>query len=278
MTVAWKKVFGSLMIVLAVIGILLGAFVVSQVWHYRQPVIGGLQEVLDHTSAVLQTTDDGLAVIDQVVSSVYTSTLYLDDATTALGKTMQSATNFMDSAGTFVGGDLITTITNTQSALASAQASAAVIDNVLTSISSVPLLGLQYNPQTPLNKALGKVSSSLDPVQKSLQSFQNNLDSTQANMQELTNQISSLNQQITTINTNLVQAKATIHDYRSGINSLQGSIARARAKVGLWVTTLAWMITILILILVMILVGTLLQGIMMLLPEKPIQDVPPNQA
>ena len=38
----------------------------------------------------------------------------------------------MDSAGSFVGEDLINTITNTQTALNSAQASAAVIDNILS--------------------------------------------------------------------------------------------------------------------------------------------------
>ncbi len=277
MSSASKKVFGSAMIILAALGIVLSAFLVVQIWHYRQPVTNGLQTGLDHTSALLQTTDDGLAVINQVVSSVYTSTLYLDDATSALGKTMQGATNFMDSAGSFVGQDLMTTITNTQSALDSAEASAAVIDNVLSSISSVPFLGLNYNPQTPLNKALGNVSSSLDPVQQSLKSFQSNLDSTKADMQDLNDQITAINQKITTINSNLAQAQKTINNYRTQVNSLQRSIANAKTHLSTWITTLALILTILIIVLVMILVGLLLQGIMLLLPEKFAQAVPPDQ-
>ena len=146
MSVAAKKIIGIVMVVIAVFGFLLSGFLLYQVWHFRQPVITGLESGLDHASSLLQTTDEGLAVIDQVVSNVYTSTLYLNDATNALAQTMQSTNSFMDSAGSFVGEDLINTITNTQTALNSAQASAAVIDNILSTISKVPFIGINYDP------------------------------------------------------------------------------------------------------------------------------------
>lgn len=213
-------------------------------------------------------------MIDQVVSNVYTSTVYLNDATNALAQTMQSTTSFMDSAGSFVGEDLINTITNTQTALNSAQASAAVIDNILSSISKVPFIGLNYDPKTPLNTALGEVTSSLDPVQKSLKDFQTNLTDAQANMQVVSDQLSGLEKKIATINQNLAQAQVTINNYRSEVNSIKLSVANAKANLATWVTAIAGIMTLIILLVVVLQVGLLLEGITLIAPERQSEEIP----
>jgi flagellar basal body rod protein FlgC len=274
MSIASKKLFGIVMISISILGFLLSIFLIYQIWHYRQPVINGLQSGLDHASSLLQTTDEGLAVIDQVVSNVYTSTLYLSDATNTLAQTMQGTTSFMDSAGTFIGEDLINTITNTQTALDSAQASAAVIDNILGTISKVPFLGINYDPATPLNTALGEVTSSLDPVQESLKNFQTNLVTTHTNMQVMSDQLSALDKKIVTINENLAQAQTTIGDYRTEVNSIKLSVARAKANLSTWITAIAGIITLIILLLVIVQIGMLLQGITLLAPERRDQEIP----
>jgi ABC-type transporter Mla subunit MlaD len=274
MSVAAKKAIGIGMVCLSILGILLSVFLLYQVWNYRQPVINGLQSSLDHASSLLQTTDEGLGMINQVVSNVYTSTLYLKDATDTLAQTMQSTTRFIDSAGNFIGEDLITTITNTQTALDSAQASAAVIDNILSTISKVPFIGINYAPTTPLNTALGQVTSSLDPVQESLKSFQTDLSTTQANMQVLIDQLSGLDQKILTINQNLAQAQNTIADYRTEVNSIKLSVVNIKANLSTWITAIASVITLIILSLVAIQIGMLLQGITLLGPERRDQDLP----
>jgi hypothetical protein len=274
MSVAAKKLFGIIMISTSILGFLLSIFIIYQVWRFRQPVINGLQSGLDHASSLLQTTDEGLAVIDQVVSNVYTSTLYLNDATSALAQTMQGTTSFMDSAGTFVGEDLVTTITNTKTALNSAQASAAVIDNILGTISKVPFLGINYAPATPLNTALGEVTSSLDPVQESLMNFQTNLATTQTNMQVVSDQLSSLGKKIMTINNNLAQAQTTIENYRAEVNSMKLSVARAKVNLSTWITAIAGIITLIILLLMIVQIGMLLQGITLIAPDRRDQEIP----
>jgi hypothetical protein len=277
MSVATKKIIGIAMVCIAIFGFLLSSFLIYQVWHFRQPVINGMISGLDHASSLLQTTDEGLAVIDQVVSNVYTSTLYLNDATNALAQTMQSTNGFMDSAGKFVGEDLINTITNTQTALNSAQASAAVIDNILGSISKVPFIGINYDPKTPLNTALGEVTSSLDPVQKSLKDFQTNLTNAQTNMKVVSDQLAGLEKKIVTINQNLAQAQTTIANYRSQVNSIKLSVADAKANIATWITAIAGIITVIILLLVVLQVGLLLQGITLIAPEKRSEEISSEQ-
>ncbi len=274
MSVAAKKAIGIGMVCLSILGILLSVFLLYQVWHLRQPVINGLQSGLDHASSLLETTDEGLLIIDQVVSNVYTSTLYLNDATDALAQTMRSTTSFMDSASNFVGDDLITTITNTQTALNSAQASAAVIDSILGTISKVPFIGINYDPATPLNTALGKVTSSLDPVQQSLKNFQTDLATTQTNMQALSDQLSGLEQKIVTINKNLAQAQKTIENYRAEVNSMKISVANAKGNLSTWITAIAAIITLIIISLVAIQIGMLLQGLTLIAPERRDPEIP----
>jgi hypothetical protein len=269
-----KKALGVIMVCISVLGFLLSIFLLFQLWHYRQPITHSLQSGLEQSSAILQTTSEGLTVVDQVVKNVYTTTIYLDDATSALAQTMQSTSRFMDSASTFVGEDLMNTITNTQTALNSAQSSAVLIDNILSTISTIPMIGITYNPATPLNKALGEVSTSLDPVQASLKNFQTNLNSTNANMQVLNDQISTLDLKIVTIKNNLLQVQATIDSYRSQVNSLKSSAERAKINLPTWITTLAWILTAIILWLVLIQIGILLQGITLLSPNHLNQELP----
>ncbi len=256
-----RKILALCIICLTGLGIVFSLFLVVQVWRYRQPVTEKLQTSIDQFSSVLQISDDGLVVIDQVVENVYTSTVYLDSATHAFSQTVQGTSQFMDSASTFVGDNLLTTITNTQTALGSAQASAKVIDNILGTLSRVPLIGITYNPSVPLNTALGDVSSSLDPLQNTLKGFQTNLESTRTNMQEFTGQISTLNDNIVSIQKNLTQAQTTIEKYRRQITTLQTRLADARTNLPRWITIAAWILTAIIAWLILIQVAIMLQGI-----------------
>lgn len=277
MSLGLRKLLTVLMVCLTALGIILSIYLLIQVWRYRQPVADRLQTTLEQSSTILQTTDEGLSVIDQVINNVYTSTIYLDEATKAFSQTVQSTNLFIDSAGTFVGENLITTITNTQTALDSAQASAKVIDNILSTISRIPLIGINYNPTLPLNIALGEVSTSLDPLQGTLKDFQTNLEITQDNMQLFSSQISVLDENIIAINKNLRQAQTTIDSYRTQVNSIKSWVDRAKNNLPAWITTLAWILTIIILWLVMIEIAIMLQGITLLAPYRLSQEGPNDQ-
>ena len=274
MSQALKKVFAVLTVCITALGILLSIFMLIQVWRNRQPIADKLHITLKQSSTILQTTDEGLGIIDQVISNVYTSTIYLDEATQAFSQTVQSTNLFLNSADTFIGENLITTITNTQAALDSAQASARVIDNILSAMSRIPLIGINYNPSLPLNVALGEVSTSLDPLQGTLKNFQTNLVTTQDNMQVFTTQISELDKNIIAIDKNLRQAQTTIGNYRAQVNSLKSWVDGANNNLTRWITTIAWIFTIIILWLVIIQIAIMLQAITILSPNRLSQEVP----
>lgn len=264
MSAAFKKIIAVLMIIFTSLGLLLSLFFLVQTWQIRQPVTVKLQSAFKTTSSLLQTTLVGLDVIDQVVTNVYSTTLYLDDATKALAQTVENTDQFIDSAGSFVGENLNHTITNTQRTIESAQSSARVVDNILTALSNIPLIGLDYNPQTPLSTALGDVSTSLDPLQDSLQGFQDNLLATQSNLQLFVRQLEFLDQNISEINQNLAASQDVIEKYQEQVTSLKSWIDKAIISMPVWVTAMCVIITIFILMIIFVQGAILLQGIYLL--------------
>lgn len=241
-----RKTFAKLIVAVSVIGLLLSIFMLVEIWRLRTPVTAHLLEGTNQVSTLLQTTADGLTTMDRMVSNVYTSTENLKSVSQSFVQTMQSTDTFIGSAGSFVGGDLVNTITNTQVALESAQASAVVIDNLLSTLSKVPLIGIQYNPALPLNVALGEVASSLDPLKGSLKDFQFNLGSTQTNMQIFSSQVTLMEQNITAINQNLLTVRTIILDYHTQLSGLQESVDRTRDALGRWVNLSCWILTLVI--------------------------------
>jgi predicted PurR-regulated permease PerM len=258
-----KKTFAVLMVLVTTIGIILSLFFLYLTWRARQPVTEKLQSVSKQASSLLQTTIVGLDIIDQVVTNVYSSTLYLDDATNALAQTIDNTDQFIDSAGSFLGEGFNTTITNTQKTIESAQASALVVDNILTTLSKIPLIGIDYNPSTPLSTALGEVSASLDPVQESLKGFQENLVATQSNLQLFVDQLTLMEQNISDINQNLASSQAVIENYKTQVTSMKEWLNNAVVSLPTWVTTLCVFITIFILLLIFVQGSIFLQGIYM---------------
>ena len=89
MSLASKKILAILMVCLTAFGFLLSVFLLFQVWHFRQPVTESSKSGLDQASSYSKPpTKDWQSSIKSL--NVYTSTLYLNDATNALAQTMQS--------------------------------------------------------------------------------------------------------------------------------------------------------------------------------------------
>jgi hypothetical protein len=259
-----KKTIAVLMIMITAMGMLLSIFILYLTWRIREPATQKLQTAFESTSSVLQTTIVGLDVIDQVVTNVYSSTIYISDATDALAKTLENTDQFVETAGSFMGEGFNTTISNTQKTLESAQSSALVIDNIMTALSKVPLIGINYNPATPLSKALGEVSSSLDPLQESLKGFQENLVSTQSNLQVFVTQLDLLKTNISDINKNLADSMVVIESYQSQVTNIKAWFDEAVLSLPTWITTFCIIISIFILLLIFVQGAIMLQGIYLL--------------
>lgn len=263
-----NKALSVLMIIVTSLGLLLSLFFLFFTWSIREPATVRLQAAATTTADILETTGQGLEIIDQVLVNVYSSTVALEDSATALADMIESSSVFVDSAGGFLGEGLINTITNTQTAIDSAQETASVIDNILNTLSRIPLIGIDYNPSRPLGNALGDVSESLDPIQGTLTDFQQNLQDTRTSMQEFSSQVQSLEQNISNINQNLLATQQTIDEYQTRLSSFQAWMENAIDQLPTWITTTCWIITLIIFWFMLIQVALMLQAINNLTGEK----------
>lgn len=256
-----NKTLALLMVVVTSLGLLLSIFILIQLWRSRQSVSDRLQSGINQTTSFLLTTSDGLDVIGQVVNNVYSSTLVVDGSINTLVLSIEDTGEVIDLSGTFLGEELITTITNTQTALSTAQASAVVIDNIMSALSKVPLIGIKYDPSLPLNLALAQVAESLEPIKSSLKDFRTDLETTNENMQVFSTQLDLLDRNIIAINKNLNSSKTVIDEYQLQIRGIISSINQVKTTLPKGITTIYWGITIIIFWMVFIQISLLLQGI-----------------
>lgn len=88
----------------------------------------------------------------------------LEQTLTTTAETVESADPMLGEVSRLMKDQLPATILATQQSLATAEQSAEVIDNLLKSLSGIPLIGpsIGYQPEVPLSDALGQVADSLD--------------------------------------------------------------------------------------------------------------------
>ena len=174
----------------------------------------------------------------------------------------------MDTLVKLLGTDLPNTITATKTSLDSAATSALLIDNVMGSITSLPLLGLnKYAPEVPLHTALGNVSGSLGKISPALTDLQVNLTSAKDNLANIETEVTKMGGNIEQIKGNMEDARQVIVQYQQESDILLGQVEIARKNLPTWINALAWFLTIGLVWLFITQIGVFLKGWEMLFLE-----------
>ncbi|HUF37513.1 MAG TPA: hypothetical protein VMN57_03230, partial [Anaerolineales bacterium] len=231
----------------AVTGILFCLRGIIVTWRTRPELTRAATENLALLEGTIDATRDGLDVVDQVLlttsadldlvhTSVHTLTLAIRDTNIILG-----------SLATLTGTDLPASVEAAQTSLASAQTSALLIDNLLASLASIPFLGMgNYEPEVPLNVALGDLSASLDPLAPSLENVSEGLEGASTNLEAIELQLQSVRTTGEEINSALADAQIVIREYRDLLAGFKTQAASARLAAPDWITSAAWTITLLL--------------------------------
>ncbi len=258
-----KRLTGVIMVLLAVASLLLSLYCLVQVWRLRQPLTEKALSAFDLVSTTLDTTEQGLTVVEGTLDNISLNVATLESATLGMAQSVHDAGLTVDSVALLVGEDLPSAITNTQNALSSAQTSALVIDNVLTALSRVPLIGIDYAPEIPLNLALSNIAVSLSGVPGALKNIEQNMVITGDNLVTLETQVTDISQKVKLINDNLTQAKSVVDQYQEEIAQFQELATSGRQSAPTWVTTAARFLTFLLIWLGISQLGLLVQGLQM---------------
>jgi septal ring factor EnvC (AmiA/AmiB activator) len=255
------------MIIVSILSLVISLFLIFQMWKSKDAVTERLVSALTAVSETLATTEEGLVVVNDTLGNASTSINALSGTTLTLADNVDKTSTTIDSFSTLFTEQIPQTISNTQTAIVSAQTSAAVIDGVLVGLSAVPLVGLDYDPETSLSTSLGVVAESLNPLPGSIKGIGDDLSATSTSLTTLESDIQNISTNVATISENLLEAQDVVKQYQKQINQLQATIEQSIEQLPGWINIAVWGLTFTIFWLMVAQAGLLAQGYQLIKPE-----------
>lgn len=269
MKTTFYRLVGVALIIAAVAGMLFSLYGLVQVWRYKPALTDGLTSELEVIHATVATTSAGLYTVSDTMKTVAGNIQGLQDTTTGLVQSIHGAQPLLDTMVKLVGQDLPQTISSTQISLDSAATSAILIDNVMTSITNLPLLGLKkYAPAVPLHTALGDISTSLGNISPALNEIDLSLSAAKTNLGAIENGVTSMGGDIDLIKANLEGARLVIVQYQQENEILLNQVDSARQSLPSWINSLVWVASIGLVWLFITQIGLFLKGWEMVSPQR----------
>lgn len=255
-----RKVFGVMLIIFSILGLLVSIFAVVQVWQLRIPVATRIYDGLVFSEKVVNTSISGLTVVDSSLTNIRTSLTSLEDSTLLMAQSMEDTSNLIGSFSSLFKTDIKDTLENTKLSVVAAQSSALIIDNLLYGLSRLPLLNIVYEPPKPLNEALKEIGDTLTDMPESMDEISGNLTDSNKNLLSLKDGIDEISMSFADFQRDLSNAQGVIGDYLTDLTTIQGSLLNAQEKIFNWSIWAAILLTVLIVLIGITQVASVMQG------------------
>lgn len=245
-----KKVYGIGLMIVSVVGLVLSLFGLIFVARTGRQITTDVQETLGVTAEALETTSRSLGLAEEAFGEAADSIGAAEDMTHNVQQTLTDTNTLIDSLDGVFGSELPAIITNTQQSLEAAEQSAAVVDGMLTALSFVPLINVEYDPEVPLSESISSIDQSLETLPQSLIGISDDLNAAQANLQSVDANLDDLSGSLAGIQETLTEAQSVMVDYRELVDDLTQRVQSMQAQVPRWVRTgtigvvfvLVWMV------------------------------------
>ncbi|MEI8165488.1 MAG: hypothetical protein WCG26_03880 [Chloroflexales bacterium] len=254
---ALARWIGATLIGAGLLGLLLSLAGLIFVVSVGTAAEGALMRELTTLDQALAATSDGLTVADSTLADTRRTLTALgttlDDATTALTATMPTVIALKDLTGT----SLPQTLGTTRQALASAQATAKVVDDVLR---TVAMFGVAYDPAVPLNVALGQVADSLGELPTTLGEMSAGLGTAHTQLGLVASDLGEVSAGVASITTSVNAAATVVGHYQTVVGNLRGEVAAVREAAPGWMMLTRGGLILLLIWLGLAQIGLLTQG------------------
>ena len=255
------RVAGVTLIAAGVAGVLFSVIALLVVSRFLSNVQAAADNRIVQLDRALAATGDGLVVAHESLGRAEATMRSLQTTIAGASQAITDTLPALDRVGALVGEDIPTTITSTRSALASAQETARVADGLLSTISQFRLIGAElYDPDVPLNIAIGQVDASLKGLPESLANVQGDLRQTAGSLGKINAQIGSMAGNLDDIGASMTKADSVITNYQDIIGELRGQAAEVRRALPGWLSGIRLGISLMLLWLGIAQIGLLTQG------------------
>jgi hypothetical protein len=257
-----RKLVGYLLILAAAAGFIFSIVGQIVLWHYQPVITRTVMDTLALVDQTLNTTQEGLLVVNQIVQTTAVDVASLQVTTQALAKTLHETNPMLDSLTNLIGKEFPAAVLATQNALASAQSSALLIDNVLSALTSIPLLPITpYTPEVPLHTSLAQVSASLDALPPALATINSSLVAGKTNLGAVEVELSKISDTTQGISAALGGAQEVIDQYKTVTIQLRTRIEAVQLAAPGWMIAITLVLSFLLVWLLIAQLGLFMQGL-----------------
>ena len=231
-----KRIFGFVLVIVAIISLIVSAGGVIGLWGARPAINTALADTFQLINETAATTQQALTVADQALQDAAKTIVVLSGSITSLAKSMGGAQDALTSVTQLVQTDLPKTIDTAQTALESAASTAKVVDNFLSGISRISFLNINYKPDVPLDQAITNIGASLNDLPATLTKIGSDLNNVNSSLPEMVKAIDSLGTSISSITTTLDKAQTVIKDYAAQLARASVAVQQISDGVPTYVT------------------------------------------
>lgn len=225
---------GHLLSVFAIIGMLFSLLGICGIWVLRPGIARSVSNLVGLTHETLITTQSAIGFLSGSVNQVDEDLILIQSSLDGLESSLNSIADSLVTSSSLIGDDLNLTLTEVHTAVTSAAASAEFIDDTLAFIAAIPLLGADYQPETPLHISLGKVAEDMNDIPASLTSLEASLDSASTDIQSFSADLAALSDDLTIIMEDLDGAQEILADYEGIISTVLLKVERFESRLNLY--------------------------------------------
>lgn len=225
---------GYLLKIFAILGMLFSLVGIGGVWALRPAVTKGAANLLGLSQDALVTTQSAIGFLSGTVDQVDNDLTLLQSTLDSLEASLESIATSLTTSSSLLGDNLNLTLSEVQTAVSSAASSAEFIDDTLAFIAAIPLLGADYQPDTPLHLSLGKVAEDMIDIPDSLTSLETSLDSAATNIESFSENLSSLSDDLTLVLDDLDGAQEILADYDDILSEAIQKIERFNSHLNIY--------------------------------------------
>lgn len=256
---------GILLLVASLAGMAISVFGMVGLWRIESDLKTSLEETLSLLDTTLQTTSEGLAIASQSLEQADNALTSVSSAVQAAGNSVEETLPLLDTLAEVTTRELPQTIAKSQQAIQSAQASAKIIDSTLSTLASIPFIGLRgYDTTRPLSGSLAELSRSLDPISTSLASIKEPLTTSKDHLAAIGQSTREMTDDIANLQTSLSQARQVAAQYENIVKTLHQKVKTSQTDLPAALDRVAWFITIALGWLGLTQIGLFMQGLEML--------------
>ena len=217
----YSRLIGVIYIIGAVFGFIISLGGLMILWTTKAEVTAAVTEAVVLVGRTLAATHETIQVINQSLDQAGEDLDLIQGILGEVAGTLSESDGLLTDTSNMVGSELVSFVEDAQDSLDSVQVGARLVDDALRLVSRVPLLGVRYTPEVPLQESIAEVSRSLEPLPGSFGKIQSGLDTSAAHLATVQLDVERLADEIDQIDTSLSTAHEVSKEYNAILAEVQ---------------------------------------------------------